>query len=246
MTIFGCDFSDYDWGRGSMNIQAMKNDGINFMTHKLTEQTSSGFVYLHENVFKFWDRALRADVPCIGCYVVVRSGIATATQVDTALRNTRQEWLDYPGFFWQVDTERWPYDAVPLSKGTEMAKLLEARTGKQAVHYASVGQYGHNWDQPYPRWNANYNPLWNPTTGICARYPYRTAYGVAKGNNGAGWVGSTKIWQYTDNGIVGNQVRVDCNAYKGTLEDFKIMIGAGTAPTPPVTVTSTHNNVWMG
>jgi len=219
-----------------MNIQAMRNDGISFMTHKLTEQ-APGNVFYHEHVVPFWDRARAAGVPYIGCYVVPRSGISVATQVATALRYMDHDWLSWPGFFWQVDTERWPYDSVALSTGEAMAAQLEAATGKQAVHYASVGQYGSAWSQPYPRWNANY-----PYT---SRLHYLGAYTRAGGDSGRGWVGSASIWQYCSNTIVGPQVQVDANAYKGTLADFGRMIGIVDQPPPPVIQVNT-NSVWMG
>jgi GH25 family lysozyme M1 (1,4-beta-N-acetylmuramidase) len=246
MTIFGCDFSDYDWDRGSMNMSAMRADGISFVTHKLTELAGNGAVFYHSNIKEFWNRSLKAGFPFIGCYVVVRSDVSVAQQVATALRYVNHTWLDFPGFFWQVDTERWPYDSVKLSQGTEMCRQLEAVTGKQAVHYASVGQYGLSWHQPYPRWNARY-PLWDNGTATSYRAHYRAAYNMAGGDRGSGWLDSTKIWQYTDNGIVGKQVRVDCNAYKGTEADFGKMIGAHEFA-PPASVSSTTNSisVWMG
>ena len=40
MTVFGWDASDYDWGRGPMNLAAARTDGIDFFTLYFATQQS--------------------------------------------------------------------------------------------------------------------------------------------------------------------------------------------------------------
>lgn len=232
MTIFGWDASDYDWGRGPMDLGAAKRDGITFVSHKLTEMTSST-TFVHR-FGDFARRAKDAGFKYIGAYIVPRSGVAASVQVARAIIEINRqwpEWRDFPGFFWQIDSEKWPYDHPPLSLGTDMCAMLESQTGKKALHYASVGHYGQEWNQPYPRWNPNYW-LWQQPGH------YKDLYRRSGGDSGAGWTGSAKIWQYSDSATIGGQGSCDANAFKGSEEDFAAMIG--------VRVTEQQDGIFIG
>src|SRR5688572_9818307 len=120
MTLFGWDASDFDWNRGPVDLGAAHADGIRFFTHKLTEQGPDK-VYYHAGIEKAIPRAIDAGFKFVGAYIVPRSNVATSAQVDSALQHAeRLKWWDIDGWFWQMDSEHWSYDTVPLHIGTEM------------------------------------------------------------------------------------------------------------------------------
>jgi GH25 family lysozyme M1 (1,4-beta-N-acetylmuramidase) len=222
MTIYGWDASDYDYSRGSMNIQAARNEGIDFFTFKATESTN----VKHTHYGQALNAAKNAGIPFLGAYHVVRSGPSSAAQVDYFLAYVTQAtpwWKDFPGWFFQVDLEKWSYDAVAGGKGEEFADILEQRTGRKAVIYASKGQYGNAlFGTSHPLWNANYGS--NPSQG------FKQLYGTRGGDSGAGWADysgvTPKIWQYGSNAIIGGQHTCDANAFRGSTSDFAAMIGS--------------------
>ncbi|MFI9639323.1 hypothetical protein ACIG87_04520 [Micromonospora sp. NPDC051925] len=231
MTLYGWDTSDYDVGRGltSSRVTAAAGLGIAFLTSKGTEQTPSS---VFRSLSCGWILAAGRDagIPYLGVYVVVRSGVPAATQAQTVIDHADARlpwWRSWPGFFWQVDLERWPYDAVAPAVGVQVATELEARTQKIAVLYASKGQYGTSPLGHFPRWNANYPN--NLDEGFSA------AYARAGGDAGPGWAayGSPsavpRIWQYTSTARIGAQHTCDANAFRGTDTDFAVLIGATTA-----------------
>jgi len=231
MTIFGWDMSDFDYDRGARpaHIQNAKNEGIKFLTHKSTEQ-SSGNVFKHTRMGLQLNAAKAVGIPFIGHYIVVRSNVPPATQVTTCLAFLDQQvpwWRTYPGWFHQVDLEKWPYDAVSPILGEAVAAELERRTGKKAILYASRGQYGNSIPNTgRVLWNANYGN--NPAAHFKPLYP---------GDTGAGWVTYSgrmpRIWQYGSRAIIGGQSTCDANAFRGTEADFATMIGGSAAPSQP-------------
>ena len=227
--LYGWDTSDYDWARALTvdRIKASKSLGMSFFTHKGTEQ-SSGTTFRHVNYGRALTAARDAGIPFLGMYIVPRSFVAVSTQCQTAINYANALtpwWRDHPGFFWQVDLEKWPYDAVPMNVGVEMCRYLESVTPKKAVLYASGGQYGNTWSSKYPRWNANY-----PTS---TELEFKSLYKLVGGDAGRGWVPTgTRIWQYSSKGIVGAQRTCDVNAFKGTADDFARMIGAPVGGNP--------------
>lgn len=240
-TLYGWDASDFDWPRGSMDLAAARAAGISFFTHKATEGTSVRHVHYGEAL----RRARAAAMPFTGAYHVVRSGPTSADQVSYLLAYADEAtpwWRDYPGWFWQVDLEKWPYDAVPAWKGEEFADILAARTGRAVLMYASKGQYGDSLAGTcHPLWNANY--------GSNASGTFQALYAARGGDTGAGWAsysGRTPvIWQYGSQAIIGTQHTCDANAFRGTIADFARLIGMeddvnltdhiGNTQTPQVT-----------
>jgi GH25 family lysozyme M1 (1,4-beta-N-acetylmuramidase) len=226
MTIFGWDASDFDWGRGPMDVAAAAAAGISWFTHKATERTD----ITHAHYGEAMRRARDAGIPILGAYHVVRSPRNAAAEVDFCLNYVTAQtpwWRDHPGWFWQVDLETWPYDPVPAGEGEDFADVIEARTGRRAVIYASKGQYG---DQlagtSHELWNANY--------GTDAAGDFRTVYAGRGGDAGAGWVrysGRMPIfWQYSSRATIGRQPTCDANAYRGSLDQLRALItgqGAG-------------------
>lgn len=225
MTIFGWDASDFDWDRGSMDLNAARRDGIDFFTHKATESTN----VKHKHYADALNRAKSAGIPFLGAYHVVRSSHSSSEQVDYFLAYVSAAtpwWRDFEGWFFQVDLEKWSYDDVASGKGEEFADILEQRSGRKAVIYASKGQYGNALlGTSHPLWNANYGS--NPSKA------YRQLYFDHGGDLGPGWAsysGTTaQIWQYGSNAIIGSQHTCDANAFKGTTSDFAAMIGGSSS-----------------
>ncbi|WP_406071596.1 hypothetical protein [Micromonospora sp. NBC_01638] len=228
MTLYGWDTSDYDVGRGltRARVAAASGLGIDFLTSKGTEQSPS-------SIFKSkscgWVLAAGRDagIPYLGAYVVVRSGVPAATQAQTLIAYADAElpwWRTWPGFFWQIDLERWPYDSVAPALGVQVGNELEARTTKAVLMYASKGQYGASQLGHFPRWNANYPHNRDED--------FKPAYTRAGGDTGPGWQAYgtpsavPRIWQYTSTARIGAQHTCDANAFRGTDTDFAVMIGA--------------------
>jgi hypothetical protein len=225
MVLYGYDGSDFT------NVRNFS--GLSFVTHKITEAVSPSEIYTHGQCGSVLSAARDQGVPFIGAYVVPRSGgYSPAEEADVAIRELGRQapWaLEHPGFFWQSDLEKWPYDAVPAIEGVGLLAALRAKTGravKSGLLYASKGQYGNTIPGDDNLWNANY-----PSQ---ASADFTTMYSRA---GDAGWsVYSGRmplIWQYTSAAIFADGNRGDANAFRGTLEDFRRIIIGGEA-LPPV------------
>lgn len=224
MTIYGWDASDFDWDRGSMDLNAARRDGIDFFTHKATESTN----VKHKHYADAMNRARNAGIPFLGAYHVVRSSADLTAQVNYLLAYVNAAtpwWKDFDGWFFQVDLEKWTYDDVDAGKGEVFADILEQRSGRKAVIYASKGQYGNALlGTSHPLWNANY--------GNNAAKGFKQLYTDRGGDIGAGWASysgvAPRIWQYGSNAIIGSQHTCDANAFRGSTSDFAAMIGGSS------------------
>jgi GH25 family lysozyme M1 (1,4-beta-N-acetylmuramidase) len=225
MTIVGTDCSDFDWARGPMDISSMARDGIAFLTHKATEGTKVQHVHYGEAL----RRATQAGIDLVGAYVVPRTpgnnGHGSVVQQVTYLLNYVDAqtpwWRQWPGFFFQVDTEHWGYDDVSPAIGAQMCAELKARTGRFVIHYA-------------PRWAYDNtiggdDPLWASSYGTNPAVPYRDAY---PGDASSGWApysGRTPTFlQYGSKLTIGSQPTCDGNAFRGTLDELRALITGGT------------------
>lgn len=220
MTVFGWDASDFDWDRGPMDLAAAKAAGVAFFTHKVSEATS----IRHRHCGEALARARDAGIEFLGVYVVVRSG-PVAPQVDFALAELDRQvpwWRTWPGFFFQVDLEKWSYDAVAPSQGVEMARLLRERTGRWVVLYAPRWAYGDTIGGADPLWASDYGT--NPAVALQAAYP---------GDSSSRWrtySGRTPVFlQYGSRLTIGRQPSADGNAFRGTVDQLRALI-CGTAP----------------
>lgn len=218
MTLFGYDGSDFT------SVQNFA--GLSFVTHKITEATP-GQIFEHFSCGSTLARAKAQGVPFIGPYVVPRSGLSTAEQADIAIAalNRQAPWaLNDPGFFWQSDLERWPYDSVEPGLGVELLDQLRLKTGKPAgsgMLYASRGQYGDSIPGSDNLWNAAY---------VGGAGGYRELYPGDGHPQWSPYSGRTPlIWQYSESAIFADGNRGDANAFRGTVEDFRRIIlgGAG-------------------
>jgi GH25 family lysozyme M1 (1,4-beta-N-acetylmuramidase) len=231
MTVFGWDASDYDWSRGPMDIAAAAHDGIQFFTHKATEGTG----ITHVNYKRALSDARSAGIPFLGAYMVVRtpgSGGAgnVQDQVDFFLARLDSQtpwWHAHPGFFLQVDLEHWSnssgivYDAVAPQHGVLACDLLRAETAKWVVLYAPKWAYGDSIGGTAPLWSSAYGK--NPAMHYLDAYP---------GDAGAGWVkysGRVPVfWQFGSRLTIGGQLSCDANAFRGTLDELRALIGGVT------------------
>lgn len=229
MVLFGYDGSDF--------THVMDFSGLSFVTHKATE-ADEGDRWFHENFDEVMTRARDQGVPFLGAYVVPRSGPpgpGEEAQIAIDFVRSHTPWLlDHPGFFWQVDLEHWPYDAVEAGEGDALADELHARTGKPVVIYASHGQYGDSViTDGRPLWNANYNGSGSGD--------YRQQYQNALNNGTQGWdaySGQTpEILQYSSDSIFADGNPGDANAFRGTEDDFRARILGGSSPAPTPTPT---------
>lgn len=215
MTLFGWDASDYDWGRGGMDLVAAKNAGVNFFTYKATESVTVTHVHYGEAL----NRARAAGIEFLGAYIVPRSGPSVNAQVDFFMNYVNAQtpwWATYPGFFFQVDTELWSYDKVTAQRGADVCAELIRRTGRRVVHYAPEWAYNGNIPQPDPLWASNY------VSGV------GTLQQLYPGDGSSRWhpySGRTPVFlQFSSSVIIGTQHTCDGNAYRGTMEDLRTFI----------------------
>lgn len=220
MTLFGWDASDYDWARGPMDIAAAQRDGITWFTHKATEGTTTQHRHLRDAL----NRGRAAGIEFLGAYHVVRTAPSASAQVGYFLAYLDAQvpwWREYPGFFLQVDLEKWPYDTVSAATGKVFAAELKRRSPKTVITYASRGQYGDSLAGIVtPLWNAAYGT--NPVAG------YRQAYPGDGSPRWAPYSGQTPIMlQYGSKTRIGSQTTCDANACRGTLEQLRTLIITG-------------------
>jgi hypothetical protein len=254
MTVYGWDASHFDGTLTPAILARAADEGIAFFTHKLGEglaDTEGG----HDDTALAAART--AGIPLLGGYLVPRSAPTVAAQVDfwIGLADAGEPWWrQHPGWFWQIDLERWPYDPVPASVGIAAARLLQKRTGRWTVLYASHGQYSDQltaWDGPI--WNADYAP--RPAGAPAAMYPgdgWMPAHG--------GWLGGwapysgrePTLLQFTSSATIAGLSTCDANAFRGSLAELRALIEGGTTmPTPLITsgtpsLEQTQDDLWNG
>lgn len=230
MTVFGWDASHYD-GYLSLDIlRAAKREGIEFFTHKIGEGLSDTEGIGDDTALS---AARDAGIELLGGYLVVRTGIPVPTQVDywLSLADAGEPWWrSHPGWFWQVDLERWPYDNVPAWAGVQAAKQLRARTNRFVILYASHSQYGNDlveWDGPI--WNADY--VSRPPGSVTSMYPGDDWTPLHGGWSG-GWSEFSgkepTILQFTSSATIAGLTTCDANAFRGTIDDLRALITGGS------------------
>jgi len=223
VTLYLWDASDFDWGRGPMNLNAAKADGITGFSHKATEGTS----VQHTHTGEALTRARNAGMEFIGAYHVVRS-VNVSAQVNYFLSYLDQVaswWRTFPGFFLQVDLELWPYDQVSAATGKAFASALVAAQPKRVITYASRGQYGNSL-------TGIVTPLWNAAYGNDPAVHYPDAYPGDGSSNWAPYSGWTPVfWQYGSQLRIGTQPGCDCSAFRGTVAELRALFNVGDAMT---------------
>lgn len=219
------DASDYDWDRGPMDVSAAQRAGIVAFTHKATEGTSIRHVHYGDAL----NRGRVAGLELLGAYMVPRTpgnnghGSILA-QVDYLLSYLDQAtpwWHEWPGFFFQVDTEHWRYDDVSPQIGAQACDLLQQKTGRWVIHYAPRWSYGDTIPGDHPLWASSYGA--NPAALFPLAYP---------GDDAPGWApysGRTPTFlQYGSRLTVGSQPGCDVSAFRGTYEQLAALIQGGS------------------
>jgi len=233
-TLFAWDMSDFDYSRGARpsHVAAAAAEGVRIFTHKATEHAPDQ-VYKHTHMGEMLAAARDAGIPFLAPYVVVRTGVSIADQATSAINFVTEQaawWFDFPGRFWQIDLEKWPYDAVDAALGEELCVELESRTGVRALLYASKGQYADSLPGTRPLWNANYN-----FSG--ASRPFKTQWADVVAAGAPGWAtysGRTpSLYQYASDAIIGGIGPSDASAFRGTEADFAALIPLSTVIEPP-------------
>jgi hypothetical protein len=243
--LAGIDASHYDGTLTRQILARAKAEGIAFFTHKIAEGLSDTEGAHDDTALA---AARDAGIGLLGGYVVPRSSASHATvaaQVDRwlALADAGEPWWrTWPGWFWQVDLERWSYDNVPAAVGVAAALELRRRTGRWTILYASHGQYPDGLGD----WIAAGGPLWNadytgrPVGGFQAMYPgdsWQPLHGTGTAAWRGGWApyGDPKkpkkptILQYTSSATIAGLTTCDANAYCGSLDQLTSMITKGDA-----------------
>jgi hypothetical protein len=229
VTEFGWDASHYDGVLTTTILARAKAEGIAFFSHKIGEGLldSEG---VHDDTALA--AARNAGIECLAGYLVPRSNTDVNGQVDYWLKlaaDGEPWWPTFPGWAWQVDLERWPYDNVAAATGVAAARRLRDKTGRPVLLYASHGQY---WDE-LAGWDG---PLWN------ADYTSRTASGFVAMYPGDEWTPLHSTWrggwspysgkmptilQYTSSATIAGLTTCDANAFRGTYAQLKDLFSGG-------------------
>lgn len=237
MTLYGWDASDFDWDRGARpaTVARAAGEGISFFTHKITEGTKT----VHDHCGEMLRAAVAAKIPFVGAYVVprtpgnnghgdVKAQVAFAIQ---QLDKQFPEWRTLPGFFIQVDLEKWEYDAVSPATGVAMVDEFTRIMGRRPVLYAPRWAYADTIGGIAPLWASNY--------GQNLALPFKELYERRGGDSGAGFDEYSgripAIWQYGSKAVIGGQHTCDANAFRGTEADFAALIQKPMPPAPPPT-----------
>jgi len=228
VTVFVWDVSSYD---GLVSLDAAhraRDEGIVAVVHRLTRQGGLLDPYAGRNLSTF----RQAGFGLVGAYAVTYT--SGGTQQDSlTIRQADQVcpwWRTFPGWWWMEDLERWPTDNVRADLGIQVARELQAGSGRRCSLYASHGQYGdqlRSWDGPLV--NADYTG--HPPAGFKAMYPgdnWRPDHGSWNG----GWTAYSgrepDLLQYTSSATVGGLTTCDVSAYRGTYDQLYQLLTGGT------------------
>lgn len=235
MTLFIWDQSHYDGHITTAIMARARAAGIIGVTHKIGEGTGGDDPEDRTALAAARD----AGIEFIGGYHVVRTGDIGA-QVDALLALADRDepwWREFPGWFWQTDLERWPWDNVSAATGVAFARLLRQRAGRMVALYASHGQYDNQlsgWDGPL--WNADY--VQRTAAGFRVMYP-GDAWMPLHGSWRGGWAPYSgkppTFLQYSSSATIGGLTTCDANAYRGTVEQLRALIHSTTGDDMPLT-----------
>ena len=205
------DISHYDSDRGPVNLARAVGEGIQCVTHKVSEGRS----YTDPRAGAVLARARAAGVPLLGGYHVLRRGapVDQAAFFISRASAVAPWWTEHPGWFWQLDCESWQDGTIPAPTLADIhaaADHLVARTGRRVIVYAPAWVYGQSLrGLRYPLWASRY---------VDGAKPFQQLY---PGDGWKGWApysGITPtILQYSSSAVIAGQPQCDANAYRGTL-----------------------------
>lgn len=228
MTIFGWDASHYDGALSPATMRLAVSQGIRFFTHKAGE----GLGALDETFADAMDNARAAGIEVLGAYWFCHNGddpAAEARKLTATLDASIPWWRTHPYFFIQADCETEAGQGQP-SRAWIKKFAAQDFAGCEVVVYASHGEYGDGAISPL-MWNANYGA--NPAGAFAAKYP---------GDGSAGWgpfsgYGTPVFLQYGSRLTIAGKTTCDANAFRGTLDDLKNLIGRKDLLEMPLTQT---------
>jgi hypothetical protein len=253
MSVFIWDTSHFDGPISRAQMAQAKAQGIVSVTAKIAEGLSDTEGTHDDTTLA---AARDAGIEFVGGYGIPRSNASVADQVAYLIRLAdagEPWWRDFPGWYWQVDLERWPYDAVSATVGVEYAKRLRDATGRWVILYASHGQYGDSltgWDGPL--WNADYTS--HAAAGFAAMYP-GDAWAPLHGSWRGGWATYSgqqpTFLQFTSSATIAGLTTCDASAFRGTTADLRALItGTGNRNGAAMALADdqallVHNTAWM-
>lgn len=251
---FGWDASNHDWGRGPMDLQAARADGISFFTHKAAEGANGWYVDQHYK--QALDRARHAGIPVLGAYFVLHgeSGAAGAGSPEQQAEafynqvNTLTPWWRTVPWIWQLDAERFKeyMDRAPnVHESNRFMDRLHQLAGGYGyfVGYAPRWLYGDTFTGfKYDLWASDY-------TGSGAARPYRQQWAdVVRSDNPefSPYSGkSPTILQFSSDAEIGSQPRCDINIFRGSTTDL-INLASGEEGSGPLAINDVDFNalIW--
>jgi hypothetical protein len=217
MTIFGSDVSHFD----APDTRPMLADGITFQTHKAggdADDPEIGQWWTYVRGYR--DRAL------LGAYWVLYPGrpAARADAFLARLDATCPSWREGP-FILQADCEKWngnPATVPPLADVNAFCDRLVKRVPK----LRPIG-YLPSW--VYPDVSSFHYPVWGSGYGTNPAGHYREIY---PGDASVRWASYGKkpdVLQYGSRATIGDQSTCDANAFRGTLDQLKVLVAPGWA-----------------
>lgn len=231
MTVFGWDASHHDWGRGPMDLDAARADGMVYLSHKASEGSTYVDPRFDDAMARF--AQMRDPFPLVSAYHVLRTSVAVDREVAHLVEVCEQGapwWRDHPGWWWMLDCERWPksgggwWPAPNVDRINAAGDLLVQATGRRVAAYAP------DWCYPNNALRGLRYPLVSSEYGSNRAVPYRQAY---PGDDSARWAeyggGRVELLQFGSQVRIGRQSTCDINAYRGSLDDLKRLL----LPTPP-------------
>jgi len=238
-TVYGWDTSSHDDTPTSL-------DGLSFFTCKITDGD-----HWYENSTATAKLTAMRDFGCpiLGTYHVLWGNASIANQAAWYIQTMDKRipwWRDFPYWICQSDNEPFGYNVKPtISQINEFHdRVIDLSNGKlpferhmgytpQWVYGAGVAQQKVAW------WQSNYGT--NPTGW------YQTVYNNTVGNSSSKWNGPKEIMflQYGSNTTIAGQTTSDANAFRGSLEDLKKVLGGGEDDMTPEQNTMLYNTAQL-
>lgn len=221
VTLYYPDVSNNNWhtsGEAVNFCSQLADEGFSAVCHKVTE----GDYYRDP----FWSSVLAwaqdTDTPCIGYHYVTTD--AAEAQVENYLDH-----VENPDVPCMLDFED---NSGDLDNYWRVVRAFNDAGIKIALSYI-----------PHWYWTQIGRPDLSQVPGlVSSSYPAgggyaSTIYAASDGSNGPGWVsygGATPVvWQFTSQARIGGH-DVDCNAFEGSLNEFKRLLGVETSKSETV------------
>ncbi len=239
MTSFIVDVSNHDYARGTLNWTSVRGAGIQAAIAKASEGDPSGYHYTDPTFVKAVTEARADGIRIMGGYHCLAHGDGASIDRQVAYLMGRLAAVGGFAKGWaMIDVEPFP-ELKSHGMAPKLSDVLafEARwhemTGGYPLAHYIPKWYWEAWGSPSLA--AIKGPLVASNYPINARQAFASLYSHDGGDHGPGWAaygGKTpSVWQFgsTDAvpGITGN---CDCNAFKGTYDQFAAIVTKTPAP----------------